>query len=579
MMAIKDNRVPSVIRQFAGKSEARNVLSCLSFQDWFEAKENEAKDWTVVARSWKDETTDLFTFSALAATTNGNLEKLLSRPDWDVRLEFGKPYFYSHGGEEILHYDPGLTTEVNGIEFKPLVIHRYLHGFVPTTFELVQNFILYHEAFFFADENEYRRVDDYGDIHTIARIIREEENRLIAIDTHHLRDYLAANKCYLVRYHDHRRSAVEDIGEYIKGRFASYDLTSEYSRFDLWLRTDIPRDKYKSSSRLLGKDIVQPYLEPDKSHFWLAKEDENKKSVHFIIDRDDQGKDIESTCNQDELSNYFTDRGTPHFLTPTFFKREVLFKYYQEPSRYTVSDSGVACLDLWHVPIDITNEDLVQVWLGDLGHLPYKEQLHWRQFNVHPKGSITRHRWLRDFMAEFADPTDDPVYYFRVAFEEIQKESKQNYGAELFHGLDKKDKHAYETLHLPLTEEWKEFDEQVQAMAKVTVDSLNVELLSRETGQKIDRSLIKGSIDLLGIYLDQLTVSTDTKQQILNAFHAVQTIRSTGAAHRKGANFTKALKRFQIDNLSNRKRIRSLITNLTKALSSIAKAIRKSQDA
>jgi len=178
-------------------------------------------------------------------------------------------------------------------------------------------------------------------------------------------------------------------------------------------------------------------------------------------------------------------------------------------------------------------------------------------------------------MAEFADPTDDPIYYFRVAFEETQREAKARYGDDLFQGLDDKDRHAYETLHLPLTEEWKEFDEEVQALAKVTVDSLNVNLLSRESGQKIDGSLIKGSIDLLGDYLSGMGLTEDIKEQIIQPLRAVQTIRSTGAAHRKGSNFDKALQRFQLDNLSNLAKVKKLVVDLTRALSLIAEVMRQ----
>jgi hypothetical protein len=213
------------------------------------------------------------------------------------------------------------------------------------------------------------------------------------------------------------------------------------------------------------------------------------------------------------------------------------------------------------------------VWLGDLGRIPYTEQLHWRQFNIPPRGTITRHRWLRDFMAEFADPDNDPVYYFHVAFEEVQGEVNAKYQEDLFTGLDDKDRHAYETLHLPLTEEWKEFDEQIQALAKITVDSLNVDLLSRQTGQRIDGAAIKGSLDLLREYLKKTEVPEDIKEQILHALHAVQTIRSTGAAHRKGANFEAALKRFQLDNLSNRAKVRKLLVDLTRALSLFTSAV------
>ncbi len=571
----RDNRISSIIHDFAGKPAMRNILSFLAFEDWLAKEETKSSDWIVVARSWREETTDLFTFSALASVAKGNLEKLLSKSNWDVRLDFGKPFFYSYGGEKVAHYDPGPDTEIDGIKFRPFVIYREFHGLVPNAFELVQNFILYHEAFFVPEKSEYHRIDDDGDIHPIVRIVQKGDNRLVLIDAHHLKDYLAANQCYLVRYHDHRRRAVEDTSEHIKGQFVSYPLDDKSSRFELWLCTDIPWKGYKSASRLLGKDVVFPYSEPDKRHTWFATGEREEKFATFIIGRDEQGKDIESTCNEDELSNYFTDRGTPHFLTPVFFKKETLVKYYQEPSHYRVSDSGVGCLNLWHLPIDITEEELVQVWLGDLGRIPYKEQLHWRQFNVVPRGTITRHRWLRDFMAEFADPTDDPIYYFRVAFEETQREARARYGEDLFQGLDDKDRHAYETLHLPLTEEWKEFDEQVQALAKVTVDSLNVNLLSRESGQKIDGTSIKGSIDLLGAYLSGIGLTEDIKEQIIQPLRAVQTIRSTGAAHRKGSNFDNALQRFQLDNLSNCAKVKKLITDLTRTLSLLAESMRQ----
>ena len=178
-------------------------------------------------------------------------------------------------------------------------------------------------------------------------------------------------------------------------------------------------------------------------------------------------------------------------------------------------------------------------------------------------------------MAEFADPTDDPIYYFRVAFEEVQREASARYGEDLFQELDEKDRHAYETLHLPLTEEWKEFDEQVQALAKVTVDSLNVNLLSRESGQKIDGNLIKGSIDLLGIYLKEIGVTEDIRKQIMNAMQAIQTVRSTGAAHRKGLKFNKGLQRFRLNNLTNHAKVKKLIIDLTHALSMLTEMMRQ----
>jgi hypothetical protein len=85
-----------------------------------------------------------------------------------------------------------------------------------------------------------------------------------------------------------------------------------------------------------------------------------------------------------------------------------------------------------------------------------------------------------------------------------------------------------------LSKEEKEFDEQVQELAKVTVDSLNVDLLSRASGKRIDGKEVKGSIALLGAYLIEKDLRKEQLASILNAFRAVQSIRSPGSAHRKG---------------------------------------------
>jgi len=59
------------------------------------------------------------------------------------------------------------------------------------------------------------------------------------------------------------------------------------------------------------------------------------------------------------------------------------------------------------------------------------------------------------------------------------------------------------------------------------------------------------------------------------AFHAVQTVRSTGAAHRKGKKFVEALERYQLSELSNRERVRKLVIDLTVALSAIVEVVQQ----
>ena len=558
----QDNRVPKVVAGFAHSQDKQGVLSFLSFEDWLAAQKTQNNGWTVVASSWENEQADrkssFFTFSALLSMNDGCLEKLLSTHEWDVTTEdFGQP-------NEIV-----FQKQFNGMEFQAFIIYRQFHNYIPDAFELIQEFLLYHNAFYVADKNEYHCITDDGNSLPIVRIKRENKNQEISVDTDYLRRYLAATQCYLVRYHDHCRKLQWDISESISrhpqgnknpnGYYVSFPLKTDKHTFDLLLRTDLPsQEGYRTSPQLFGKDIIFPYQTTDKSC------DEEKKYAEFIVGRNENGKEIEATCHQDKtLSD-----PAKHFFTPIFFRKTVLSKYFQEPSRYFVDEmGGLACLKIWELPFDQV-EEFLQVYLGDLAKLPYSEQLHWKQFNVAPRGTITKERFLRDFMAIPTNPSDDPVYDFRIAFEKLQELSKNKHGESLFKTLDDGDQHLYQTLHIPLTEEQKEFDELVIALAKIATDSLNVSLLSAATGKKIDpKSEIKGSIDLLGVYLEKMQLDESEREQVLRAFRAVQTIRSSGAAHsKKPKEFAKVLKKFDLENLPNSNKFRKLIVDITQSL-------------
>jgi len=163
---------------------------------------------------------------------NDSIKKIISNNSWDIHfVEFGKPNFcaiYDDGKEPVIHYDPGLVTEVDGIEFKPFVIYRDFYGYISRTFEIVQNFILYHKAFYLSEKDEFQRIDEQtGNLHSVIRFKRKDNNIAIEVDSFHLKDYLAANQSYLVRYHDHTRYAIIDITEEIGDTFKSCILSDE----------------------------------------------------------------------------------------------------------------------------------------------------------------------------------------------------------------------------------------------------------------------------------------------------------------------------------------------------------------
>ncbi len=379
----------------------------MSFEDWTAIKEHESRDWIIVARHHEIGNSDFRTFSVLASTGNGNLDKILSTEDWDIirlgtPMNFGRPYF-ELSDEGALNYNSGQSATIEGVEFQPFTLYHTHHGYIPHRFELVQNFLLFTDAFYDNGAQKYVRINDVGELEPVAKYESDDENILILVDAHLLRDYLAANRSYLVRYHDHRRWTTDDITNQIQGEFKKIPIVNTNSIFELLLRTDLHWDDKKSSSRLLGKDIVHPYPELDKRHKYRITGQIDKRYAKFIIDRNDEGEEIEASCNEETLSNFFTDRGEAHFFTSVFFTQNLLTKYRTESSRYQVGKSGVSCLDLWSIEIDITEEGLVHVWLGDLGRIPYKEQMYWRQFNVAPRGEPTLSRLKRDFANEIIE--------------------------------------------------------------------------------------------------------------------------------------------------------------------------------
>lgn len=569
------DRIPKRIRDLVRKQHSNESLSFLAFQDWLMDKENEKQDWIIVARFQETEETgtctNYRTFSVLASPVNEeNLERILSSHTWEINRmgsisKFGKPLFLDNET-----YHPGWQTLLEKIEFQPIVFERSFHGYRPKTFELFQTFLLYHDAFFETEEKEYQRIDQNGDIQTIARIrLDDEKDMMIEVETHHLKEYLAANKAYLIRYHDHRRRAREEITEHIKDGALKIPIRDDTCTFELVLYEAKLVKNYKSASRLLGKDVVFPYPEPDRRHISLIVGDDRKEYERFIVGRGKQGEFIEATCNKDEL-------GTPRYLSLVFFSRQVLDKYYEERSRYQVSDAYVGCLDIWGIEISINDENMVVAYLGDLGLIPYKEQKHWKLYNKPPRGGLPEDRIKRDFFNIVTETEDNIIYVLRRDFDLIQSSALEKLGGHLFKELDERDMYLIDTLHLPTKQEWKEFDSQVQALSKFTSDALNVTLLKKVTGLSIDRDgPIKGSIDLLEKFLEQKETPHDVKERIIVGFRVVQRLRSAGTAHRKDDEFDRLLMKYNLSNLSHYDKVKEIIKGVIQSLKLLLSVLSK----
>lgn len=568
-----DNRIPSVIKDFVKQEVSEEIegLNHLTFVDWIGRKEHLVSDWTIIARY--DNTKDEEHYSTISCFASppkvDTKEVLFSKETWDVKSDFGIPYLDEDlNGEWCFYTD--VKKEKEHVTLKPFVIRRNFSSYIPSRFELIQHFILFYGAFWVEDKKEYQTIEESGEIISIIKHNRNsEKDEVIYINTRYLRNYLSLTKSYLVRFHDHRRKSKHNM-PFDNKEFAYKDTMFSF-RINVSNTSDFK--DFISFSRLLGKDIIEPFNKPILRFF---DETEEQEYASFIYGVNENGENIESLCNEKSLSNYNEDTGRVHFLTPVFFSKSVLLKYYSEPKKYIATSHNVECLCLWEISIDITIEGVVQVWLGDLGRLPYKEQLHWKQYNVQPIGTISKHRFENDFEAKFSSPSieESPIYHLINAYNELNVLTEKLFLYKIFLELTKDDTHYIKTLRIPLTEELLEFDQQILAMAKIFCDSLNIKLLEGISKKKIGVE-IKGTIALLSLSLEKIGISTDKVNLIVEAFQAIQSIRSAGTAHRKGGNFRKALEKYNLNSLTNENKIKELTIRLYNSIQMIIQHLQK----
>ncbi len=215
-------------------------------------------------------------------------------------------------------------------------------------------------------------------------VVRFREHS-VEIQLRYLLQFLAATRLHLAIFFDivrYSRLQLESIPE--SQRILTHaDDRSRYFRHVVQCDFSLG---FPTFSRLLGKVIVSP-PPMEQCGKWPFAEAQPEPEVPFVIGVSLDGTMLEYTSDPSKLSNYFgANSGAPHYLTPVYFRKEVLSKYYADPDRFAVSDGGLGCLSLWSIQIDNNHATHVSVFLGDLGRdLPYEERLHWRQFNVPPR--------------------------------------------------------------------------------------------------------------------------------------------------------------------------------------------------
>lgn len=321
------------------------------------------------------------------------LIKAMDSDSWDLMIGNGLPGFTRSNvsGRTRTRYERFGSSSV-----EPLIHKRFFHGLKPPQFDLLDEFRHFHNLYHDRRNDRYISVDERGEDDIVVQVF---PNHVMA-KTRHVRQFMAARALHLAVYFDHRAEADVDIA------IARARLPDEsVNRGDLRFSFHVADLSGRAFSRLVGKKIISPL--PIKQCGVWPYETRRRQFTDYIIGVDVNGRNVMHTGDEEALGNYFgRNPSAPHFLTPVWFRREVLRKYYDHPEKFDVEDGYLRRGSLWGLQIDNNLPNHVVVYLGDLGSLAYEEQLYWKSFNLPPaadRSSETNFR--RSFLAEFTDPT------------------------------------------------------------------------------------------------------------------------------------------------------------------------------
>lgn len=514
--------------------------------------------WTIVRDDWHHK--DGSNGGRFAAFSQpSHRPEVLSRGEWDLKPGEGGPGFMQH------HEDGKWVTTYyrnsEGPEVEPLILEQSFFGAAPDTYLISEEFRLLMHLWQDPASGSYYAIGDDGEKELAVKF----EGERISVRTPILRRYQAARQLDLLLFTD---SAVfvetdeplesfEDMNEpdHVEDELNFVEFhVGETRMLDMRLL-----------SRLLAKRVLPPPPQ-EQSAIW-PWDQQDEVYPEFIIGEDQNGRPIRFTCEEGKLANYFgKNPDAPHYLTPVFFKPEVLQRYYDDPEHYVISDGRLSFGNLWGVQIDNGNPNVVMVFLGDIGRdIPNNHRTHWLAHNVPPVGPMSESTFRRSFLAQFAE-TENPEHLFKYAYDQFQETWEETWGWRLHRKPSGADKQIIQRLRIPLNESDAELEAQLLGLAKLLVDFLN----ETDLTQGLPKVANEKGIGKLERFL-RLAGYTEVNRDIA-LLRRIQTLRSRIAAHTSGSD-GQAFLTGELNGKSKREFVSELMQQSTQMLADLAELL------
>ncbi len=397
--------------------------------------------------------------------------------DWVIQNgSEGKPSIWEtyKNGKSVTTYQ---TYSDKGIE--PFIFSKHFNfsdghdAYVDISEEFVLYFKLY-EKVTTKQNRVFYYIDDAGDLDEVIVI----EPKKIKIKLKYLKEYISIRKMYFSICFDFMRLAKNNLSE-LNIQLIDSDFQSDNHFYNHYIRPLDFVEAGKNQSWIHGKVIISPDKNKSKSyHFDYQK----YRYAEFITGYDDgNGNEILQSCKKEDGK---------HFIL-TYFKKEVLNKYYNDPNKYEVDGFHVKS-KFFILKIDNNVENYVPVFLIELGMIPYKEQLHWKQYNIVPQKGMSSSYYKTMIEGNWAQHPETPDLFFKYKYNEFNEKWHKKFGWKFYKPLSKQDEYLFTALHIPTSNNIKSFCEQILTIVKLTIDRLNeAEFAKHIILDKNDRGITK----------------------------------------------------------------------------------------
>lgn len=479
-----------------------------------------------------------------------DVDRVLEQDTW-IGHELGDVGIWNDG-----RFEAGLVITENDIDMEFFVHARHPSGGNLHVVEISYPFLWYWDAF--PIDSGWSYLNRAGLDQDLIRWKVTADSWRVEVRALEFRQFLAA--C--------GRSAILQLDYVTKMDAGAFDRVDDDFRTD-WATCSFHVLHERSMgarpafSRVLGQYALSGLRNSRVPRFEERDQDRQYPEFIYAIDAE-SGEPLTHTCDPDQLGTYFDKDGTRlHYLTPVYFRREVLQPYTAQPSRYRVSATRLQCLDLWGIDISFNSAGLVEVYLGDLGRdLPSDEWGHWLAYNVPPEGTMDEGRFRRDFLAQFASSVD-PVGDLRRARADAAEVSERLLGTPLWRPLTGEIQAEFESLVGPLNEDPASLGQPILVLTKALVDAINPAPLKAHLDE-YERG--EGSLRLL----ERLVEAHSGTSDLVAPFRNLQAFRSkAGVAHLAGSGRDSAAETLGIAGLSNKDAFEAVVRQLTTSLRAI----------